>query len=1518
MFGQDIPGGATTLTTSPTDGTMGTLLAAATLTETMAPLLVLALGKTSNTAVTAGITATSTAVTGVSPTLVSNAIYPVSGAGIPTGASIMIDSTGANGTLSSPATVTNAAAKLTVVQPNPTGTGVEIDFGVAAQNTGSCVGLHLGAMGGWGNDSPYVNLTSEGFGFPAPYFGVSLGVNNELDGTTPTSIATVACGYSSGLTAVTGITPALAASTTYAAAGTGIAIGATLVTGADGSSGTLSPAASATGYGLTVFPAVACSYGASTAVSGIAPGLAGNATYSAAGVGVTAGTTLLTDASGANGTLSAAASAGGSSLAVLPFAGCSYTGGLTAVTGISPALAANTLYSAVGTGLGPGTTLMTGAGGTSGTLSPATGSTGSGVTMSLAVTAGSTTVTGITPALAPFQTYNVAGAAVPSGTTIRTTDSTGQTATLSHPALGNASALVISQIPDQGTTVACAYSTGASPVSGIYPALPASTTFTATGAGIPTGTTLTTGATGTAGTLSQAATVAGSGVSISVLCSYGGTSVSGITPALEGSATYSVSGAGIPLGAMMTTGATGTTGTLTASASSGNSLSAVVACSYASGSASVTGITPALAANTPYSVAGTGIPATTQLATSGGGTAGMLSQAAGLSGVTAAVACSFTGGSSAVTGITPALAASATYAVSGAGIPSNTFITTGASSGATGTLSQPATASGILLSAVVACSYGSGSTSVTAITPALPASTMYAVSGTGIPAGATMTTGATGTTGTFSAAPTLLTASLTTASVLLLSGTIEAGSYAGVPAVGPATPGSFVYGGNSYEYTGVSYSPGTTELTTLLTGVSLWTNYGSGSYVSGQTIPPGVTVAIGTQPLWSTGSAFYVENSVMCNTAIDVSHGIFTNEAISIPVNTTVDGGTNGLRTTAKGGLTPAAGGLTAASGSAGIYFYSADTSTVPYGINFHQGAGQQFVDRTGTLIYGGTGSYLVGADLSQGIFGRAAVRVPVNTALTAPGLEVTAKGGGVAAIAGVAFDSADTSTGLYGLQFVGSLLAPSGLTATPQVSGGIFAAGAYYCKITALNGNGETVGSSEASATLAANGSCALSWNPVLGSTGYKIYRAAMPNGESGATSLAATIASGATTSYTDTGATTTTGSVPTTNLTARQFVATTGTLIDGGTSSYGIGLDLSQATFAHSAVHVAVSTATLAPAIQLTATSGTMAAAPGIKFDSVGGTSLYGIEFINGILPPPTGVTAAPQTTGGSFTAGAYYWQITTLNATGETIGSQEVHATIAAAGSCVLSWNAVPGATAYNVYRGTASGGETQVPALSGVSGTTCTDTGAAAGGGSVPASTTAEQWFVDPAGNLINVSSGTYKKGRALAGGTFSDSAIDLGDNNVRLGTVNGVKIGLNPTELLGLWGATPVPQQAGAAYTTVNGPGQIISTGGTNLIVASNAGFILGGGTCTVAGVTGTVTYTGLSGTTILVGCTIASGSYTATNGGAVFATGVTAGFVAGVAATVKSDSTFDGGRGPTSYTISDAIGALKTCGMLKA
>jgi hypothetical protein len=55
------------------------------------------------------------------------------------------------------------------------------------------------------------------------------------------------------------------------------------------------------------------------------------------------------------------------------------------------------------------------------------------------------------------------------------------------------------------------------------------------------------------------------------------------------------------------------------------------------------------------------------------------------------------------------------------------------------------------------------------------------------------------------------------------------------------------------------------------------------------------------------------------------------------------------------------------------------------------------------------------------------------------------------------------------------------------------------------------------------------------------------------------------------------------------------------------------------------------------------------------------------------------------GALPAGTYAYEITALNAYGETTPSAATDITLSAAGGVGISWAAVPGATSYNIYRG-----------------------------------------------------------------------------------------------------------------------------------------------------------------------------------------------------------------------------------------
>lgn len=116
-------------------------------------------------------------------------------------------------------------------------------------------------------------------------------------------------------------------------------------------------------------------------------------------------------------------------------------------------------------------------------------------------------------------------------------------------------------------------------------------------------------------------------------------------------------------------------------------------------------------------------------------------------------------------------------------------------------------------------------------------------------------------------------------------------------------------------------------------------------------------------------------------------------------------------------------------------------------------------------------------------------------------------------------------------------LAPPTNLVAATNQTGGSFASGATeYWEITATNAYGETIGSTETTASFSystSTGSATLTWTAVTGATGYKIYRSSISQTYT-TPSLVATIGSGATTTYTDTSAALTAGAPPTTSTAA------------------------------------------------------------------------------------------------------------------------------------------------------------------------------------------------------------------------------------------------------------------------------------------------------------------------------------------------------------------------------------------------
>jgi hypothetical protein len=119
--------------------------------------------------------------------------------------------------------------------------------------------------------------------------------------------------------------------------------------------------------------------------------------------------------------------------------------------------------------------------------------------------------------------------------------------------------------------------------------------------------------------------------------------------------------------------------------------------------------------------------------------------------------------------------------------------------------------------------------------------------------------------------------------------------------------------------------------------------------------------------------------------------------------------------------------------------------------------------------------------------------------------------------------------------------------------------------------------------------------------------------------------------------------------------------------------------------------------------------------------GTSPPGTNTAGIAVPSPT-LASSGQ---GNLAAGAYFYQVTAYNGSGETTASAEQSITLAGgvAGSATeLSWAAVSGATGYRVYRSTSSGDQVQVADIADGSATGFYDAGNSTTSASPPESNT----------------------------------------------------------------------------------------------------------------------------------------------------------------------------------------------------
>jgi fibronectin type 3 domain-containing protein len=298
-----------------------------------------------------------------------------------------------------------------------------------------------------------------------------------------------------------------------------------------------------------------------------------------------------------------------------------------------------------------------------------------------------------------------------------------------------------------------------------------------------------------------------------------------------------------------------------------------------------------------------------------------------------------------------------------------------------------------------------------------------------------------------------------------------------------------------------------------------------------------------------------------------------------------------------------------------------------------------------------------------------------------------------------------------------GSTPYKTGVTATTFTDTGLTNGTTYYYEVTAANSAGQSGVSSEASATpqvpvpgaptnltaTSGNAQVILSWTASTGAASYDIYRSTTSGGEGSTPFMTGVTA----TTFTDTG------------------------LTNGTTYFY-------QVTAVDAAGQSSKSTeASATPLVGLPATPTNLMAAGGNAQVSLGWSASNGAVSYDiyrsttsggeGSTPFMTGVTATTFTDTGIAAGTTYYYQVTAVNAAGQSSKSSEASATTQVAlpgtpanptatsgnAQVSLSWAASSGAVSYDIYRSTTSGGEGSTPFMTGVTATTFTDTGLAAG-------------------------------------------------------------------------------------------------------------------------------------------------------------------------------------------------------------